>query len=131
VAVEGDAVVVHPGYAIDCAGNDVIVPQCERLPLTGMYGRLFVTVEYAEIPMAPQPSIGLGDTTEFSRILEGVQLALAQGNPAAAHRGMGAGTPGCGASHAVAIASVTRVGRRWRLTPIRGIRIGRGNRRQA
>jgi hypothetical protein len=114
VSVEqGEAVVVGPGFAIDCAGNELIVDTEAQLCLAGLGGRQYIVARYLEICEAPAvPTTGL---PAFSRVRESAYLEISHLNPAAGHRGMGCGTPGCGQAHAVSIAVLTKKGDNWRL----------------
>lgn len=112
---QGTAVVVSPGLALDCAGNELVLSQPERIPLSGVNGRHYVTIEYLEIPVTPVPS--LQGESDFSRVRETVRVGLTCTNPAAGHRRMGPGTPGCGQGHALCLASIRQHGTDWRITP--------------
>lgn len=121
---QGETVVVQPGFAIDCVGNELIVESEARLSLAGLSGRQYVVVSYVEIDEAPVVSAtGL---PAFSRVRESSHIEISHLNPAVGHRGMGCGTPGCGHAHAVGIAVLTKKGHRWRLAsslrPIKSIK---------
>lgn len=114
---QGKTVVVSPGLAIDCAGNEIVVEAEERLPITASAHRLYVVIRYQEIPVDPEPRIAgkLDESaTEFSRILESACIELASEDPGANHRGMGRGTPGCGQAHPLRLGLIRRHGTRWR-----------------
>ena len=108
-------VVVTPGLALDCAGNELVLATAEKLSLACLTGKHYLTISYLEIPVAPQPS--LYDGTDFSRVREAVCIELASTNPAAGHRGMAAGSPGCGQSHALCLAAVSQRDMQWRVVP--------------
>lgn len=114
------AVTVEPGLAIDCAGNEIVLAECTRLSLVGLAGKQFVVIRFLE--QAAAPSLAAGEATEFTRIQEGASLAIVEGHPAAGHRGIGPGTPGCGEAHALCLATLSQKGTRWRLAPSRGRR---------
>lgn len=106
----GPSVVVAPGVAIDCAGNEIVLASGAVLTLAGLDGYRYVTVQYDETDLDPVP---VGGGTAFSRIREGARVELATTNPNAGHRGVGCGTPGCGTPHPVCIATLARHGARW------------------
>ncbi|MEO7399208.1 MAG: hypothetical protein ABIV07_00355 [Polaromonas sp.] len=110
---QGETVVVQPGFAIDCAGNELIVDAPARLSLAGLSGRQHVVISYGEINEAPV--VSSTGSQEFSRVRESSTIGLSHLNPAAGHRAMGCGTPGCGHAHALGIAVLTRKDLRWRL----------------
>jgi len=109
----GPNVVVEPGLAIDCAGNEVVLDTPATLDISTLSGRHFVVIRYLEIPCDEQP--GLGDP-EFSRVLESACVELSATNPAANHHGMGRGTPGCGQAHAIYLGMLSQRGSRWRIS---------------
>lgn len=104
---------VAPGMAIDCAGNELVVPSSLRFAIPSGADRFYVSLTYSERLLGAVPASN--GQTEFSRIQETVELALSLTNAATLHSGMGSGTPGCGAAHAVCIASITRRGKGWQV----------------
>lgn len=90
---------VEPGLAIDCAGNEIIVPKPYVLDVSGILRRrakgkesisrggrvegpqrLYVIVEYCETPTDPVPALSTngheGDLLEYSRMSEGYRFDL-------------------------------------------------------
>ena len=108
-------VVVSPGLALDCAGNELVLPEPERIALSGLTGRHYVTIQFLEVPVGQHPS--LPSEPEFSRVREAVRVELGSANPVAGHSGMGPGSPGCGQSHALCLASISQHGAHWRVAP--------------
>ena len=117
VAIDGTQIVVAPGLAIDCAGNEVVVASPQTIPLPPPKARLFVTISYVELMVKQMPSIEGG--LAFSRIRESSRVELLTIDPGTNHRGRGPGTPGCGEAHALALAILTAKGSGWRLNPAR------------
>jgi hypothetical protein len=115
---QGTTLLVSPGLALDCAGNELVLPAPERMSLSGVAGRHYVAIEYVEVDIAPQPS--LAGEVELSRVRETVRLSLVSVHPGAGHSGMGPGTPGCGQSHPLCLATISPHGENWRVTPARG-----------
>ncbi len=120
VTVQGTTVVVDPGVAIDCEGNDIILTRQveQELPPDGK--RLFVLVEYCEIetgavPTLPEPFPDDGDHT-YSRIREGCEVTLSETDPTDGHDGIGPGTPGCGQRHPITIATLIYERSGWKVT---------------
>jgi hypothetical protein len=119
VSVEGGStILVSPGLAIDCAGNDLVVEFEEKVPISGRARQLYVVIRYKEIPVDPTPIVANGSdeaATEFSRVLESACIEVSTTDPGTNHRGMGRGTPGCGQAHPLRLATLKRHGSRWRL----------------
>lgn len=109
----GDMVLVTPGFALDCAGNELLLPEPQRVSLCDMSARCYLTLRYEEIPIDPQP-LPQGEA-EFAAVREAVRLELGSSNPGAGHSGMGPGSPGCGLSHALVLATLTPHEGKWRL----------------
>ena len=118
VSTDGNTgITVEPGLAIDCAGNELVLPEPAHVRLVGLSGKQFVTIRYCELPVAPQPTASGG--IEFSRVRETVSVEVQVSNPALGHRGKGLGTPGCGQQHPLCLATLSQQGSRWRLVSSR------------
>lgn len=115
VSQDQGTVLIAPGLALDCAGNELVLPEPERIALSGLVGRHCVTIEYLEVMVGPVPS-SQGEV-QFSRVHESFKVGLASVNPSAGHAGMGSGSPGCGQSHALCLATISLIGTRWRIVP--------------
>ena len=108
---QGTTVVVSPGLALDCAGNELVLPEPERIPLSSLVGRHYVTIRYVEVPVGPQ--VSRQGEREFSGVREAVRVELVCANPAAGHSGMGPGSPGCGQSHGLCLAAISQRATHW------------------
>jgi hypothetical protein len=110
-------IVVAPGVAIDCAGNEIIVCEDLRLKASRKQKTWFVVVEHVESPTKPGPArdseSATGSEGPFTRIREDVAARVVARDPCSRHGGIGPGTPGCGRLHAVCIARVTKRDNRW------------------
>jgi hypothetical protein len=117
ISVDQSAVVVSPGLALDCAGNELILVTEERVSLSGLKDRRYITIRYVELPTGQVPSPS--GEVEYSRIKEAVAVQLSLTNPQAGHRAFPCGGPGCGQSHELCLGSVSQRGSRWRVTPVK------------
>lgn len=61
----------------------------------------------------------LGAETQMGTISEGFALELCEERPASAHRGLRRGTPGCGKTHPLCLASLRRGNKGWKLAESR------------
>lgn len=111
---DGDTLVVAPGLALDCAGNELVLAEPVRITLVKFTGKHYLTICYAETPVCPIPS--MDESTAFSRTREDTRVQLSSANPAINHHGMLAGTPGCGHAHPLCIAAISQRGTEWRVT---------------
>lgn len=107
-----NVVVVTPGLAIDCAGNEITVEDCLRIAISPSEVTIHVAIRYREIPVRPVPTF---HGTEFSRIREGAEVVLLENNPSANHQGFGPGTPGCGQAHPLCLARLKWHQSKWQL----------------
>src|SRR5258707_5992597 len=87
-------IVVAPGFALDCLGNEIEIEEPTRWPLRGA-GRgtaCYLTLAFAERAVDPgpvlgEPSNGGGEPAAYTRLEESWALAYATGDPARGHRG--------------------------------------------
>lgn len=113
-------IVVEPGVAIDCAGNEIHVCAQSRLIIPGNGDVHFVVLGYAETEIAPIPNtLGPAPTVSeeltFTRIREGFRIDIVDVDPTLGHRGKGTGTSGCGHLHPICIASLKKGLHGWKV----------------
>jgi hypothetical protein len=117
VSLDQGSVVVSPGLALDCAGNELILPQEERLSLVNLVGRQWVVVRYVELPIGQVPSPN--GNVEPSRVHESMAVELSSSNPLVGHGGQLTRRVGCGVNHGLSLAIVTKRGTRWRVISVK------------
>ena len=108
----GNEVVIGAGLAIDCAGNEIAIPEPVRITVSATEGTLYVAVRYQELDVRPVP---VAEGVEFSRIREGAEAVLLEANPGARHTGAGPRTPGCGQAHPLWLAKLTWRQSEWQV----------------
>lgn len=115
VSVDRGSVVISPGVALDCTGNEIVLAELARLPLPRRAGRHVLTIRYAEAAVDPSPDPDGGMPP--GAIREEAALELCGQHPAPRHARPG--SPGCGEAHPLALATLTRRGTRWTVTPLK------------
>jgi hypothetical protein len=105
VRIEGSDIVVAPGIAIDCEGNEVELVETQRLAIGSHSQVLFVGIVYAERPGTAVPVPG-SEGVAHATLVEDAAVELSAVNACAGHAGHGPGTAGCGQRHAVVLARV-------------------------
>jgi hypothetical protein len=113
-------IVVEPGFAIDCFGNEIHVCTQVRLPVQRVADTRFVVIRFSETKTSPTPPASDAttpstDEVAYSRIREGFHIEVVGTDPTSNHRGKGTGTPGCGCLHQFCIARLSKTSRSWRV----------------
>lgn len=111
VSVQGGAVVVAPGLAIDCAGNELVVESETTVALSNSAQKWYVALRYVEVPVGGVPSVSEG--RQSSAIREGAEVQVLGTSPSSGHRRMLCGSPGCGTAHPVGVAVLSKRGKLW------------------
>ena len=113
-------IVVAPGFAIDCLGNEIEVDEPSRWPLPGARAgkACYLTLTFAEravdpVPAPADPPDG-NEAVAYSRVEEGWALAYAADDPARVHAAARR-TETCGRPHGIALARLVRAGARWKI----------------
>jgi len=124
---DSSGIVVEPGVAIDCAGNEILVCSQARLKIPRKSNAFFVVLQYTETGTSPVPMVSsLASATDeelvFTRIREGFNIDIANTDPSSGHRGKGTGTPGCGCPHPLCIAHIKKGLHGWKVE-LRGRRV--------
>ena len=113
-------VVVEPGVAIDCAGNEIHMSAAVTLKIPETADAHFVVLQYAEsltslVPATLGPTLADSLEPTFARIREGFLIDIVDVPPAAGHQEVG--TPGCGLLHPVCIARIKPGRHGWKVKP--------------
>jgi hypothetical protein len=120
VWIRGRKLIVDPGIAIDCAGNELVLDSQAEFDTPNDVNESFVVVEYFEKAISPV-TIVLGaessdsEKQEYSRIQEGCRIGFMDVDPVSDHNALGPGTPGCGHKHPISIARVCKGERDWEI----------------
>jgi hypothetical protein len=115
---DSSEIVVEPGVAIDCAGNEIHVGAQLRLKIPKGPDVHFVLLQYTETEISPVPKVLASAPTTaqelvFTRIREGFLIDIADVDPTSDHRRNGTGTPGCGRLHQLCIARLKKGLHSW------------------
>ena len=123
VSVQDATVVVEPGVAIDCTGNEIFLAEKMQCPIPKDIEECFVTVQFIEtlvdlVPTISSPAEVSDSDQAYSRIEEGCQIELADADTNSNHDAMEPGTPGCGSLHPITIAHLIKRKTGWTIIPM-------------
>jgi hypothetical protein len=108
---------VTPGLALDCAGNEILIPHLllHSLPEHTPDSSVFLSLHYHETKTDPTAALGSNDLCEFTHIAETFILRFESQNPHQGHRHVRGRWQACGEPHGLAIARLRRGAGQWRL----------------
>jgi hypothetical protein len=112
VVMEGAEVVVKPGVAIDCEGNELHVSKELRAAVPSTLAPFYVGIKYLEVFSSPTPG---PDGLLFSVVADSVEVEVSLTNAALGHSKLGPGSCGCGQRHALVLASARQHKGSWQL----------------
>jgi hypothetical protein len=122
LGVNGAQVTVAPGMALDCYGNEIILPRLTTMPLPADLPAqlLYVLLHYEECETDPVPAVGAPccsdtDIEQYSRITEVFELKLAVEDPAHGHLRRKGHCQPCRTAHGVSLGRLRWSKRRWRI----------------
>ncbi len=120
LTLQGNLVVVQPGLALDCAGNEILVAQVQLADLPDVLRDMYVVIAYKEYGADNLPVVGEtgevpGETVQPSRIVEGFDLGFSTELPTCSQPA-GAGQPlTCGEAHPLALGQILHRRGKWQL----------------
>ena len=118
VSKRGLDVVISAGLAIDCQGNEIVVPELLELALPGSDSgsTLFLSISYIERETDPVPN-PVSDCSEMenSRTEESAVAVFEKGNANQGHRHLRGRWRACGESHELTIARLKFSSGQWRI----------------
>jgi hypothetical protein len=112
------AAVISPGLAIDCQGNEIVVPEPLELalPSPDLASTIFLNISYNEEETDPVPNpLAIGSDLENSRMEESAVAVFEKGNANQGHRHFKGRWRACGESHGLTIARLRFSSGVWRI----------------
>lgn len=117
VSERGGKLIVKPGLAIDCEGNEILLvaPRVESLPESNSGMSVYLAIHYRELPRNPIPQLELDELCHSSWVEETCALAFESQNPNQHHRHVRGRWQACGKSHGLVLARLRNAAKEWRL----------------
>lgn len=118
VSKSGRDVAISPGLAIDCQGNEIVIPKPleQALPSPDLDSTLFLSISYIEKQTDPVPAVVPScSEMENSRIEESAAAVFVKGNANKGHRRFKGRWRACGKSHGLTIARLRFSSGQWRI----------------
>lgn len=110
VTTAASKIKISAGMALDCEGNEIIIPSDQTLPLPGFNSKVaFVTVKYSEHCEGAMPP------DEQATIVESFKLIFTTDNQNKGHRHLKARWLTCGKVHGLTLAKIRQVESGWRV----------------
>jgi hypothetical protein len=115
VTVSAGQIIVAPGMAIDCEGNELVVDSEEKVAVSGLTDLriAYLGLRYVEKCVDPVPAATGGE--EYSHIEDSFELAFAAENSNRGHRHARGRWLPCGQAHALTIAKLRAITHGWRV----------------
>ena len=114
VSVNAGQIVVEPGLALDCAGNELIVNEREAILISAikLVGHTtYLSLRYAEEDIGPV----VAGTSETAIVAESFTVEFTKENCNRGHRHLRARWLACGQAHALTIAKLKLGSQGWRV----------------
>jgi hypothetical protein len=119
VGIEDRKVHISPGFALDCTGEEIAVPEAVRIDPPEGQRFVFLMIAYEERKSDPVPGHGGSedDTMMPSRIEEGYRLLFEPNDPYIGHKGDTAVWMPCNEPHALPLAKLVHRWDSWEVDP--------------
>lgn len=118
VSKGGSAVVIAPGLAIDCQGNEIAIPEPlqQFFPSPDLGSTFFLSISYVEKETDPTPGpLPTCSVMENSRMEESAVAVFGNRNANQGHRHFRGRWRACGESHELTIARLKFSSGQWRI----------------
>jgi len=118
VSKSGRDVVISPGLAIDCQGNEIVVPEPlgQAFPSADLGSTFFLSISHIEKETDRVPAAAPNcSEMENSRIEERAAAVFVKGNANKGHRHFKGRWRACGKSHGLTIARLRFSSGQWRI----------------
>ena len=120
VTIKSEEIVIEPGLAIDCEGNEVIIDNEQSVLTPASFDKRtwFVNVRFVEWDDdkgEALPTFGSEGVRNAATITDGFLLAVSLENHNRSHRHLRARWLACGGAHALTIAKLRNSSQGWRV----------------
>ncbi len=115
VGIRDNLLVIHPGMALNCVGDEIAVPEPAEFPLPRRKGELYLAILYEEKETDPIPVPGPEEGSQNSRIEERYGFTYLTDHPASDHNRKGTRWLPCGRPHGIPLARIIYAEGRWRV----------------
>lgn len=123
VSVQHNDVRVKPGVALDCQGNEIVVPGIVNIPLPDSVADQYVVIEYFEKLCDYVPVIGVSDAdSQPTRVEESYLISCQSEEPPKKHTGIDSNCECCKDAHAILLAKIIHRRGRWSIRTYSGRR---------
>lgn len=114
VGYSAGQILVKPGLALDCAGNEIVVPEPQVVepPDSWDCASAYLNIRFVELKTAPLPD---SDGEQFATTTESFELGFAKENCNRGHRHARGRWRVCGQLHELTIAKLRKGPRGWRV----------------
>lgn len=113
VSRRASEVIISSGLALDCVGNELVVPEPTKLTLPDRGETIFISLEFVEREVDPTP--GNSSLTVNSRIEEIASAVFVKQNANSGHRHIKGRWMACGLTHGLVIARLRFSSGQWRI----------------
>jgi hypothetical protein len=112
-----ERLLITAGLGLDCAGNEIVVPETQSYPLPQLNSDMsvFLIIHYRETTEDPTPVPGPDKSSEPALIQECFSLAFENSNPSQSHRHQRGRWQSCGKPHGLVLARLRKTSGQWRL----------------
>lgn len=119
VSQRRDKLIIASGLALDCQGNEILVPEpvSHSLPDLDSATASYLTISYLERATNPTPNLYGDDLCKHASIVESFTLAFESQNPNQHHRHVRGRWLACNQSHGLVLARLRKSSGRWGIDP--------------
>jgi hypothetical protein len=112
-----DKLLITSGLALDCEGNEIVVPEkvIQPLPPMNSNSSAFLTIHYREQKTNPTPVVDAEELCKPALIVESFALTFETQNPNQHHRHEHGRWQACGKSHGLVLARLRQTSGNWRI----------------
>lgn len=112
-----DELIIAPGLALDCQGNEILIaePVSHALPDQSSGTTVYLTIRYSEEETGPTPDLLSAELPQHTMIAETFTLTFEGQNPNQNHRHLHGRWQACGQSHGLVLARLRKSSGQWRI----------------